>query len=166
MGPKTSMTKYRVLLLVLFAGLCSLSSAGQTVTSFDGIAASQVSKPEDDVDPNGAVGTKQFMQYVNLYYQAYDKVTFAPVWSVPQPVSTPFTKTGLTACGAISGDGMIIFDRLASRWVLAGHTGSKNNYLYCVAISSTDDLTSASLKWYTYEIALDPILGTNAEGDV
>jgi hypothetical protein len=146
--------------------LLSSWSFAQTVTSFDGIAASQVSKPEYDVDPNGAVGTKQFMQYVNLYYQAYDKVTFAPVWSSPQPVSTPFTKTGLNACGAISGDGMIIFDRLASRWVLAGHTGSENNYLYCVAISNTDDLTSSSLAWYTYEIALDPILGTNAEGNV
>jgi len=161
------MTKSRLsALIVLSLALSSLSLRAQTVTSFDGIAANQVSKPEYDVDPNGAVGTKQFMQYVNLYYQAYDKVTFAPVWSSPQPVSAPFTKTGLTSCGAISGDGMIIFDRLASRWVLAGHTGTKNNYLYCVAISNTDDLTSPSLAWYTYEIALDPILGTNAEGNV
>jgi hypothetical protein len=158
------MDKARVLgALFLLLASCAVA---QTVTSFDGIAASQVAKPEDDVDPNGAVGTKQFMEYVNLYYQAYDKVTFAPIWSKPQPVSTPFTSTGLNACGAISGDGMIIFDRLASRWILAGHTGSKNNYLYCIAITNTDDLSSPTLAWYTYEIALDPILGTNAEGDV
>lgn len=158
------MNKLRVF-AVSFLLLASWSAA-QTVTSFDGIDASQVAAPEFDVDPNGSVGTKQFMQYVNLYYQAYDKVTFAPVWSAPQPLSTPFTKNGMPACGSISGDGMIIFDRLASRWVLAGHTGTENNYLYCVAISNTDDLSSTSLGWFTYQIALDPILGKNAQGNV
>jgi hypothetical protein len=152
-------------ILAILVLLASVALA-QSVTSFDGIDASQVAKPEYDVDPNGAIGTKQFMEYVNLYYQAYDKVTFAPVWSAPQPVSAPFTKNGLNACASISGDGMIIFDRLASRWVLAGHTGVENNYLYCIAISNTDDLSSPSLAWYTYSIALAPILGKNAEGNV
>jgi hypothetical protein len=146
--------------------LLASSALAQTVTSFDGITAAEVPAPEYDVDPNGAVGTKQFMEYVNLYYQAYDKVTFAPVWSTPQAVSTPFAANGLTGCENISGDGMIIFDRLASRWVLAGHTGVENNYLYCIAITNTDDLTSPTLAWYTYEIALAPILGKNAEGNV
>jgi hypothetical protein len=138
----------------------------QTVTSFEGIDASQLASPEYDVDPNGAVGTKQFMQYVNLSYQAFDKVTFVPVWSTPLLVSTPFRQNGLTICEAISGDGMIIFDRLASRWVIAGHTGTENNYQYCVAISNTDDLTSSTLAWYTYDIPLNPYLGKNAEGNV
>lgn len=157
------MRRAGILAIVLFLASVALA---QTVSSFDGIDASQVNKPEYDVDPNGAIGTKQFMEYVNLYYQAYDKVTFAPVWSNPQPLSTPFTKNGLSNCASISGDGMIIFDRLASRWVLAGHTGVENNYLYCIAISSTDDLSSPSLAWYTYSIALAPILGKNAEGNV
>jgi hypothetical protein len=158
------MTKFRLLTLA-FVFLTSWSMA-QTVTSFEGIDVSQLASPEYDVDPNGAVGTKQFMQYVNLSYQAFDKVTFVPVWSTPQLVSTPFTKNGLTICEAISGDGMIIFDRLASRWVIAGHTGTENNYQYCVAISNTDDLSSPSLAWYTYDIPLNPYLGTNAEGNV
>jgi hypothetical protein len=161
------MTKSRLwALIVLSLTLSSLSLRAQTVTSFEGIDASQLANPEFDVDPNGAVGTKQFMQYVNLSYQAFDKVTFAPVWSTPQPVSTPFANNGLTSCENISGDGMIIFDRLASRWVLAGHTGVENNYQYCIAITNTDDLTSPTLAWYTYQIALDPILGKNAEGNV
>jgi Abnormal spindle-like microcephaly-assoc'd, ASPM-SPD-2-Hydin len=146
--------------------LLASSALAQTVASFDGIAAAEVPKPEYGVDPNGTIGTKQFMEYVNLYYQAYDKVSFAPVWSTPQAVSAPFAANGLTGCENISGDGMIIFDRLASRWVLAGHTGVENNYLYCVAISNTDDLSSPTLAWYTYQIALDPILGKNAEGNV
>jgi hypothetical protein len=158
------MNRFRILTLVVV--FLSSWSMAQTVTSFEGIDASQLANPEYDVDPNGAVGTRQFMQYVNLSYQAFDKVTFAPVWSAPQPVSAPFTQNGMTICESISGDGMIIFDRLASRWVIAGHTGTENNYQYCVAISNTDDLSSPTLAWYTYDIALNSFLGKNAQGNV
>ncbi len=148
--------------LVLF--LWSAGAGAQTVTTFEGIDASQVPHPDSDVDPNGAVGTKQYMEWTNSYYQAFDKVTFAPVWATPQPGPTPFINNGVTTCNNFNpGDVVILFDRLASRWVLAGHTPAPN-YYYCIAISSTDDLTSASLKWYTYAFLLNPIIGTNAEG--
>ena len=65
------------MLLVLFAP--RLMQA-QTVTSFEGLGASEVPHPQFDIDPNGAVGTKQYLEWVNTYFQAYDKVTFAPVW--------------------------------------------------------------------------------------
>jgi centrosomal CEP192-like protein/ASPM-SPD-2-Hydin domain-containing protein len=160
----SSMTKSGILTL-LFLLLASWSMA-QTVTSFDGIAASQVGHPEYDVDPNGAVGTKQYMEWINVYYQAYDKVTLAPVWSTPQAATTPFTAAGLSACNNFSGDGIISFDRLASRWVISVRTTLSNNYTHCIAVSNTDDLTSSSLRWYAYAIPLNPILGTNAEGNV
>ena len=50
--------------------LSSLSLRAQTVTSFEGMDASQIAQPELDVDPNGAVGTKQYMEWVNVSYQA------------------------------------------------------------------------------------------------
>ena len=152
------------LLSVLFFCVFSVSVRAQTVTTFEGIDASQVAHPEADADANGAVGTKQFMEWTNVYFQAYDKVTFAPVWSVPQPGPTPFAANGLTNCSNLNpGDGVVIFDNLAKRWVLAGHSPAPN-YYYCVAISSTDDLTSSSLKWYTYAFSLNSILGMNAQG--
>ena len=98
----------------------------QTVTTFDGIDASQLTNPGFDIDPNGAVGTKQFMEWVNVAYQAYDKITFAPVWSVPQAGATPWKNAGLTNCSLISGDGFITFDRLASRWVISARTTNSN----------------------------------------
>jgi hypothetical protein len=150
---------------LILASLAPLIHA-QTVNSFEGIDASQLLQPEYAVDANGAVGTKQFMEYVNVYFQAYDKVTFSPVWAAPQPLQTLWQKNGIADCNSISGDGMIIFDRLAQRWVVAAHTSSTNNYNYCVAISSTDDLTSGSLAWYTYVFPLNSVLGTNAEGNV
>ena len=144
--------------------LCALGVQAQTVTSFEGIDAASLAKPEFDVDPNGAVGTKQYMEWTNVYYQAWDKVTFAKVWTKPQPGTTPFTTNGNTNCATITGDGIVIFDRLASRWVIAAHNAGSTNYYYCVAVSNTDDLTSPTLAWYTYAIPLNNILGTNSEG--
>jgi hypothetical protein len=163
-GAESIMTKSRILTL-LFVFVTSWSVA-QTVTSFDGIYAAQVGHPEYDIDPNGAVGTKQYMEWINVYYQAYDKVTLAPVWSTPQTATTPFSAAGVTACTNFSGDGIINFDRLASRWVISVRTTISNNYTYCIAVSNTDDLSSKTLKWYAYAVPLNPILGTNAEGNV
>ena len=160
------MSKSKLLLSLVLLVFWALSLSGQTVTSFDGISASQLGRPEFAVDPYGAVGTKQFMEYVNVYYQAYDKVTFAPVWASPQQGTTPWQQAGLSHCYNITGDGVIIFDRLASRWVIGGHTSVPNGYYYCIAVSNTDDLTSPTLKWHAYAIALNSILGTNSEGNV
>jgi hypothetical protein len=161
------MTNQRVVAVIaLFLGLLAQPLKAQTVNTFEGIDASELAKPEFDVDPNGAVGTKQFMEWTNVYFQAYDKVTYAPVWSTPQIGTSPWTANGITACSSISGDGLIIFDRLALRWVISGHSVGTNNYNYCIAISNTDDLTSSSLKWYTYVFSLNAALGTNAEGNV
>ena len=153
-----------LVLLVLFS---PWFLRGQTVTSFEGIDASQVAHPEFDVDPNGAIGTKQYMEWVNVYYQAYDKVTFAPVWSTPQAGNQPWVSNKMKDCYGFAGDGVILFDRLASRWVIAVHTiGGNGNFFYCVAVSNTDDLTSSTLQWYTYEFFLNPVLGVNSLGHV
>ena len=97
------MTNQRVLTVIaLFLGLFAQALKAQTVTTFEGIDASQLGHPEFDVDPNGAVGTKQFMEWTNVYFQAYDKVTFSPVWSTPQSGITPWTKNGITACNTMN----------------------------------------------------------------
>lgn len=161
------MTNPRLLpLAALLCALISFPSSAQVVTTFEGIDASQLASPDYDVDPNGAVGTKQFMEWTNAYFQAYDKTTFAPVWSTPQSASSPWTNNGVSSCDAIVLDGTVLFDRLASRWVIAAHTSQTNNYNYCVAVSNTDDLTSPTLAWYTYVFPLNSALGTNAEGNV
>jgi hypothetical protein len=155
--PKITLTRIAGFLLLL----CPFGLLAQTVTTFEGIDASQVAKPNYDIDPNGAIGTKQYMEWTNVYYQAWDKTTHAAVWSKPLAGTTPFT--GNTNCN-VSGDGIITFDNLASRWVIAAHNSGEATYYYCIAISSTDDLTSSSLTWYTYAFPLDSFLGTNAQG--
>ena len=112
--------KMKPTILAVFLAIAPCLLQAQTVTSFEGIDASQVAQPGYDIDPNGAVGTKQYMEWVNSYYQAYDKTTFAPVWSSPQNGDTPWQNVGQSNCyGLGGGDGIITFDRLASRWIIA-----------------------------------------------
>ncbi len=140
----------------------------QSVTTFEGIDASQVSGPGYDIDPNGSVGTKQYMEWVNTSYQAYDKTSFAPIWAAPQNGDTPWRHANMTNCyGTGGGDGIITFDRLASRWIIARRAiPASNTYYYCIAISNTDDLSSSTLAWFTYQFPLNSVLGVNSHGSV
>jgi len=153
-------------LVVLFL-ICGLAHA-QVIKSFEGIDASQVGSPKNDVDPNGAVGTLQYMEWTNVYFQAYDKLSpHAAVWSAPQPGTLPFQTNNMQNCTSVGGDGIVTFDHLASRWIIAVRSNpGTNSYYYCVAISNTDDLRSSSLSWYTYQFPLNPVLGANSQGHV
>lgn len=149
------------------------------LTSFDGLGPDPLlAGNSQDVDPNGAVGTKQYVEYVNIQYQAYDKVTNAPVFSSPQPIGTPFANSinngDLFYCdghfpltGPVTGihlDGVINFDRLAKRWVVMGKSDFAGPaYYLCLAVSNTDDLSDPNLGWYAYQYQLtSPVLGTSA----
>jgi hypothetical protein len=141
------------------------------ITSFDGLDSTEVAggSTEDDIDPNGAVGTKQYMEYVNTSYQGYDKTTFAPVWGTPQPINTPWSSTSPCSVVGANGpaiqlDSVIIFDRLASRWVIAAKTTVQDDYNFCIAVSNTDDLTSPTFAWYAYSWNIDNSLGRAPDG--
>ncbi len=133
------------------------------VPSFDGIDASQVRGAGFDVDPNGAVGTRQYLEWVNSAFQGYDKKTFAPVYPSPRSGDMPFLSSGLQNCAGNEGDGVVLFDHLASRWLLARRF-SKGSFRYCIAVSSTDDLSARKFTWHAYELSLDNLLGQNAKG--
>lgn len=143
------------------------------ITSFAGMAEDSTNQGETDIDPNGAIGTKQFMEYVNTEYQGYAKTPpYAPVWtasdgsSSPQPIGTPWQNLPKPFCSGtnIQLDVQIIFDRLASRWVIAGKTTLEDHYYFCIAVSNTDDLTSPSFAWNAYYFSLDSALGSDASG--
>lgn len=141
----------------------------QTVTSFEGMDAASTWRAGHDVDPNGAIGTKQYLEWANVGLQAWDKTTFQSVVG-PVPGTTPWNNNSNTpdcAGTVIHGDGLVLFDRLASRWVVAGRSSpakGNSNYYFCIAVSNTDDLTASNLTWYAYEFSLNPILGVNSKG--
>jgi hypothetical protein len=144
--------------------LASLASAQITPTTFEGLDASNLgSNAQLDVDPNGAVGTKQYMEWVNPMYQAWDKTTLAKIYAAPVQGDTPWRNNGISTCYGGNGDGVIMFDHLASRWIVARRQGT-TSYYYCIAVSSTDDLTASGFKWYAFSIPLNPLLGQNSQG--
>jgi hypothetical protein len=156
-------------LLLLLPCFLKAQMRAQTVTSFEGLEASELGSPGPEIDANGAVGTKQYMEWVNTYYQAFSKTSpYTAVWSSPQEGDTPWLNSNMQNCfGTGGGEGTITFDRIASQWVIARRASpGTNSYYFCVAISSTADLTSASLKWYTYQFNLTPFLGLNTRGNV
>jgi hypothetical protein len=56
--------------IVLLPCFMKAQMQAQTVTSFEGLDASELGAPGLEIDANGAVGTKQYMEWVNTYYQA------------------------------------------------------------------------------------------------
>jgi hypothetical protein len=146
------------------------------LNSFDGMpepASAFGTKNANDVDPYGAVGTKQFIEYANIQYQAYDKTTFAPVGAlelIGAPWESPLNVAPIQQCSGsgIQLDAVIHFDRLANRWVIAAKATFVNHYYFCIAVSNTDDVSSTSpaFGWNAYFFSLDPILGTNSTGNV
>jgi hypothetical protein len=137
----------------------------QTVKSFEGIDVSQLASKRQTIDPNGAVGTKQYLEWVNGYYQGFDKTTSAPVWTNPQPINSVAWGKNAPFCSSLGVDTVILFDHLASRWVIAGHSPQINRHYYsCVAVSNTDDLTASNFTWYAYQFDLTSCLGADPTG--
>jgi hypothetical protein len=146
------------------------------ITSFSGMGPGSAS-PAQDVDPVGAAGTQQFLQYVNTYFQAYDKTTLQPVLPVggpftPQPIGAAWTGSANGNCEGtgIQLDAVVTFDRFAApngRWLIAAKStrgnGGTGDYWFCLAVSSTDDLTTST--WYSYSFDLGPIFGSDSFGN-
>jgi hypothetical protein len=154
----------RIFALFSFALVVVRASHAQAMPkTFEGIDASSYSYAGLNVDPNGAVGTKQYMEWVNPVYQGYDKATGNPIYATPADGSTPWRYHGMQDCVDVGGNGELIFDKIAQRWVLGRRQGIEpdGNYVYCIAISNTDDLTSPTFAWYPYMFVLNPILGSN-----
>jgi hypothetical protein len=157
------------------------------VTSFDGMIQPMGAVSSEDVDPNGAVGTLQYLEYVNDALvdangntqpglQAFSKTPpYAPAWAQgPSPIQINTIWPVKSPCNlSIAGtdpiqlDVMVAFDRLASRWVVVAKTTTENDYYLCIAVSTTDDLSSPSLSWgaYNFKLAAPGVLGTDESGN-
>jgi subtilisin-like proprotein convertase family protein len=102
-------------------------------------------------DPTGDIGTHQFVAAINGpgggQFAAYDKVTGAQV--VAPTLMESLGSGGLCAAGL--GDPIVLFDELASRWVLTEFSSSGNGL--CVYLSDVADL-SGTVTWTRYLFTL------------
>lgn len=163
----------------------TLSPTGSYADSFEGMNGFQEpSQPVWDIDPNGAVGQKQYLQWVNSRLQAYDKATGGAIWCITQDCSTAASSDYTThfwyhsqsgpikECSAGSyaqGDGVATYDPVDARFVLMHRVYVKvsgaNQYYMCVAISSGDDVSSSTTLWHMYEYSMNTILPTDGNGE-
>lgn len=123
-----------------------------------------------NIDDNIAVGptvsgeNAQVVEWLNAaYIQAFDKVTGQPIFTsingttaVPVNVAALWSSSKQPECTDYSSNVQIIYDRLDNGFVLNRRVVYTNSagiheYAWCIAISSSSDLSSPSTQWYAYE---------------
>ena len=117
--------------------------------NFDGVSAAVSGWAVPDT--NGAVGTTQYVQWVNTSYAVYSKTSGALLLG---PLAGNRLWTGFGGACETNNNGDIIaqFDKLANRWVMTQHaTPAGGPYFQCVAVSTTSDATGS---FYRYAFQL------------
>ncbi|HEY5047199.1 MAG TPA: hypothetical protein VII49_04150 [Rhizomicrobium sp.] len=90
-------------------------------------------------DTNGAVGSTQFVEITNFDYAVYDKTTGQIVLN-PTNTNTIFSGFGGLCENTDPGDPVVIWDKLANRW-LVSYLNYSGNYALCIAVSTGPDAT-------------------------
>ncbi len=102
-------------------------------------------------DVTGAVGATQYVQVTNLKYTIYNKATGAVILA-PTNENALWKAFGGPCQTANNGDGTVMYDAAAGRWVFQHHAEPVGGpYLDCVAVSATSDATGA---YYLYGFEL------------
>jgi Carboxypeptidase regulatory-like domain len=126
------------------------------ITSFEGVSSQdnaainffRVLPP----DTNGGVGPNHYVQFVNDLMRVYDKSGGA--LTQPFKVSALFVPLGGICASNDNGDGVVLYDPLANRWLVSQFAfGSISSppYHECIALSMTSDPTGG---YYLYDFAL------------
>ncbi len=114
--------------------------------NFDGIPFPGVGCNCAPPDTNGAVGLTQYVQMVNEGYQVFNKATGASVLG-PTAITSIWSGFGGVCQNNGSGDPVVLYDRIANRWLISQFAGTTVPTDECIAISTTSDATGT---YYRY----------------
>jgi hypothetical protein len=139
------------------AGAAAMPS---TNTNFEGINNIDGVLPPDT---NGDVGPNNYVQWVNLHYQVFDR-TGASLLG-PSPGNVLWSGFGGLCETTNQGDPVVRYDRMANRWVFTQFAFAVNHqnqpvapFVQCFAVSTTGDPTGT---YYRYSWNTGYINGTN-----
>jgi hypothetical protein len=138
-----------------------------------------------DIDDNIAVGptvsgqNAQVLEWVNgEYVQAFDKVTGQPIFTSaggttakPVNVAVLWSASTQPECNTEgAGNVQVIFDRLDQAFVISRRvvytTGAGiHESAWCIAASSSTDLSSPTTKWYSYEYRMSTVIPCTPSSD-
>ncbi|HEV7395485.1 MAG TPA: NF038122 family metalloprotease [Pyrinomonadaceae bacterium] len=120
-------------------------------------------------DTNGEMGSNHRVKIVSRGYQIFDKLTGASVLG-PSDISTIWASFGNPCETGGAGDVVVLYDKLADRWVISQFASATNNKAVteeCFAVSTTSDPTGS---YYRYAFHLgtnfidSPHLSVQADG--
>jgi hypothetical protein len=106
-------------------------------TSFDGLSDTCGCAPPDT---EGAVGSTQYVQWINTSFAIFNKTTGAMV-AGPTSGNALWKGFGGGCETNNDGDPIVLYDKLANRWVFSQFSVSTTPFLQCVAVSTTSDAT-------------------------
>jgi hypothetical protein len=119
----------------------------QGLLNFDGQGADGVAPP----DTEGAVGATQYVQWVNLEYNVYDKTTGTKTLG-PIQGNAIWSGFGGVCSTNNDGDPIVVYDKSADRWFFAQNV-FVTPYTVCIAVSTTNDATGS---YNRYSFAVKP----------
>ena len=103
-------------------------------------------------DSNGSAGNNQFVETVNTRYQVWSLNRSTKVATSvlgPSNINTLWSGFGGACETQNSGDPIVVFDKVASRWLISQFTTgvSGGSYFQCVAISTTANAAGTYKRW-------------------
>jgi hypothetical protein len=125
------------------------------------------------MDANIAVGLSasgkkaQVLEWVNgQYIQAFNKTTGNPIFTSaggstaePRSVFKLWSSTTQPQCQSTAGNVQVIYDHVDNAFVISRHVtytvSGVSHYAFCLAVSSSSDLSNADTVWYAYEYIMD-----------
>src|SRR5258708_24676940 len=110
--------------------------------SFEGLGNGQYGFSVTGAPPDteGTVGATQYVQWVNTSFAIFNKSNGALI-SGPSAGNTIWSGFGGGCQTNNDGDPIVIYDKLAQRWVFSQFSVSTTPYLQCIAVSTTSDAT-------------------------
>jgi hypothetical protein len=94
-------------------------------------------------DCNGVIGPNHYMQTVNITYSIYNRT--GTLLAGPTALNTLFS--GVPGSTYNDGDPIVLYDKMANRWLVSEFSISGSNDYMMVAVSTTNDPTGT---WYKY----------------
>ncbi|HEY3620317.1 MAG TPA: hypothetical protein VGK96_26195, partial [Candidatus Sulfotelmatobacter sp.] len=126
---------------VIQVGSVALATPAVT-SSFEGLGNGQYgfSVTSAPPDTEGTVGATQYVQWVNTSFAVFNKSTGALV-AGPTAGNTLWSGFGGGCQTNNDGDPIVLYDKLAQRWIFSQFSVSTTPYLQCIAVSTTSDAT-------------------------
>ena len=111
-------------------------------SSFEGLGNGQYgfSVTGAPPDTNGTVGATQYVQWVNTSFAIFNKTTGALI-AGPTAGNTLWSGFGGGCQTNNDGDPIVLYDKIAQRWIFSQFSVSTTPYLQCIAVSTTSDAT-------------------------